>query len=114
MLGQGADDGLERGSDPRRGAVVGQREQQAEPGGALGQHPDLGAGGAQQQVAFPVAGHGPVAGLGGPLGDVDPVGELARAVAVLAGGVLVAQVLDQFGFQAAAALDVERRVDRFG
>ena len=47
-------------------------DQHAEAGGAL-HHAGhrAGAAGADDQVAFPMAGNGPVLDLGGPLGDVD-------------------------------------------
>ena len=35
---------------------------------------------AEEQVAFPVAGHGPVVGFGGPFADVERAAELALAV----------------------------------
>ena len=35
---------------------------------------------AEEQVAFPMAGHGPVVRLGGPFADVERAAELALAV----------------------------------
>ena len=71
--------------DVRRGFVV-EFDQHAVAGGALDEGGDEGAGvGADDQVAFPVAGHGAVVGFGGPLGDVDHVDDLRsrRDVAAL-------------------------------
>ena len=50
------------------GGLVVELDQHPHPGGALDQGGDrAGAVGADDQVAFPVAGHGPVVGLGGTL-----------------------------------------------
>ena len=74
--GQGAAQRLGQGEDPVgqgvgglvRGAALGQGDNQAEPGGPLGQGGDRAlAGPADNQVAFPVAGHGPVGRLGAAL-----------------------------------------------
>ena len=72
LLGQPADRGTHRVGDGGGGVVVGQMEQQHEPGDAFDQGPDRGpAAGAEDEVAFPMAGHDPVGGLGGTFGDVD-------------------------------------------
>lgn len=44
-------------------------QQHREPGGALDQRPDRGAAQANDEIAFPVSGHGQVLGLSGPLTD---------------------------------------------
>ena len=52
-----------------------QVQQHREPGGALDERADRGAVEPDDEVAFPVAGHGPVVGLGGPLADQDLGGD---------------------------------------
>jgi hypothetical protein len=60
-------------------------QQHDEPGGALDQGADRGgAVFSDDQVAFPVSGHGPISDLGRPLADHDFVGD-AAAVAALIG-----------------------------
>jgi hypothetical protein len=67
--------------------VVGQRHEHGEAAGALDQRADRGGVAlADEQVAFPVAGHPALVGLGGPLGDVDHVGDAVLALADLATG----------------------------
>jgi len=78
------------GFDVHRGAAVGEVQQQHKPSGPL----DDGAHGAaaalaQDEVAFPVAGHGAISDLGGPFGDHDHVRDPAPAIddaALLAAG----------------------------
>src|SRR5689334_1418348 len=60
-LGEGGDVRGERGGDGLGGVAVGQGDDQAVAGGALGEGDHRGlVRGADDQVAFPVAGHGPV------------------------------------------------------
>ena len=62
--------------DRARVAAVGQVQQHHVAGGALDEGADRGpAVLADDEVAFPVAGHGPVVGLGGPFADHDHVGD---------------------------------------
>ena len=84
---------------------------------ALDQRADRGALEPDEQVAFPVAGHGPVVGLGGPFADH----HLGRDVrpGLLAGPgpgnpqrPSGAQARDQLALERAAALHVEGLVDR--
>jgi hypothetical protein len=97
-----------------RGPIGGQGEQQRETGAALGEHPHLGQTGlAQQQIAFPVSGYGPVCGLGRSLGDVHRIGQPTRTQAGLAGTALAAQMSGELGLEAASTLHVQRAVDRF-
>src|SRR6185437_3745098 len=124
--GQGAAQGGGQGEDPVGegvgdlvgGASFGQGDDEAEPGGPRGQ------GGyralvalADDEVALPVAGHGPVGGLGGPFADADqagdpgPAGVVARAGAALAGPAAAQRLVD-LGAQAALALHEQRLVDR--
>ena len=87
LLGQRGDRGGDRVAD-RLGAVAGERgavldprpavpvhrrqvQQHGEAGGALDQRADRRAVQAEDQIALPVPGHGPVLGLGGPLADQD-------------------------------------------
>jgi hypothetical protein len=111
-----------------RGAVLGpgdgavafhgrQVQQHREPGRALDQGPDRGAVQPDDQVSFPVAGHGPVRGLGGPLADHDPgCHELLAAAACAGPGDAKrpagAQARCQLAPQRSAALDVQGLVDR--
>ena len=72
---------------------------------------------AEEQVAFPVAGHRPVVGLGGPFADVERAAELALAVHHRvaqrpAGGVSAAQIAGQLLAQRASGLHEQRQVDR--
>ena len=76
---------------------------------------DLGLpGSTQDQVAPPMAGHGPVGGLGGPLRDQYDVFELASGasarVGVLAStaGTAGAQRLGELGLEPSTALELER------
>jgi hypothetical protein len=56
-------------------------DQQQEPGAALDQRGDPRHSLAQQQVAFPMAGHRPVISLSRPLADVHDAGQLAASIA---------------------------------
>ena len=106
-----------RARDDAVAVLAWQVDQHREPGRALDQRADRGALQADEQVAFPVPGDGSVLGLGGPFADH----HLGRDVrpGLLAGpgprdpqrppG---AQAGDQLALQRAAALDVERLVDR--
>ena len=111
QVGHGGDDGVA----DRGGAVaVGQVQQQGEAGGAFDEGADggpvLGAG---DQVAFPVAGHGPVGDLGRPVGDHDHVRDAGadrcagRRGAGFAQRPPGAQAAGQLPAQRAPALDVE-------
>jgi hypothetical protein len=71
---------------------------------------------ADDEVAFPVAGHGAVFCLGGPLADGDDAGDRAALVRVAAApaaapAAAAAQRLVQLGAQAALALHEQRLVD---
>jgi hypothetical protein len=76
----------------------------------------LRSAGADDQVAFPVAGHRAVGGLSGPLADHDHVRDAAAALILAAFGApdgpAGAQAGSQVTAQRAAALDVDRLVDR--
>jgi hypothetical protein len=91
-------------------------EQQHQPGGALDERAHRAASTrAQDEVAFPVARHGTVVDLGGPLGDHDHPRDTAPPLggaALAALGAARTQASGQFTAQLAAALDVERLVDR--
>jgi hypothetical protein len=60
--------------------TVRQGDQHDEAGFAFDERGDGVHSLAEQQVAFPVAGHGPVVGFGGPLPNVDRAAELALPV----------------------------------
>ena len=91
-------------------------QQEHEAGGAFHE----GANGAapafaEDEVAFPVARHGPVINLGGSFGDVDHPRDASPAVggaALLAAGASGAQASGQLTTQFAAALDEKGLVDR--
>ena len=89
----------------------GQVQQQHEPGGPLDQGADRGPPGrSDDQVAFPVAGHGPVRYLGGPLADHDHAGDLALAISRPArptAGPPAAQAAGQLPAQLTASLDIQ-------
>ena len=91
-------------------------QQHHEAGGPLHQRADGGAVvGAHDQIAFPVAGHGSVIDVGGPLGNHDHVRDLAPrvdAALVPALGAASAQTVVQFPAQLTAALHIQRLVDR--
>ena len=80
LLGQGS--GYDIG-----GVTLGQADEHHEPARAFDQGGHGAHALAEEQVAFPVAGHRPVLGLGGSLTDVDGASELAAPdVGELAGG----------------------------
>jgi len=89
-------------------------QQQHVTGGALDQGADRRpAVLADQEIAFPVAGHGPVIGLGGPLADHHHALHMG-VTAPLAGPALGppgAQATGQLTAQLAAALHIQRLVD---
>jgi len=91
-------------------AAVGEMQQHHEPGRAFDQGPDGGLlVAADDQVAFPVAGHGPVGGLGGAFADHHHVLDAPGVLAVAAGaapGPPGAQAASQLPAQLTAALDV--------
>src|SRR5947209_19711758 len=73
--------GGEAVDDMSGGATLGQLDEHDESGLAFDQGGDLAVAGAQQQVAFPVSGHGPILDLGRAFSDRDCVDDLAAAVA---------------------------------
>lgn len=85
---------------------------------ALDQGRHRAAGGAEHQIAFPVARHGPVLCLGGSLADVDHRSDLAAASVIgtaasrPAGGLAPPQVTGELFAQRAAGLHEQRQVDR--
>jgi len=94
-----------------------QVQQHREAGAALDQRPDRGALEAQDQVALPVAGDGTVIRLGGPLADHhvgadEPLAARLGPCARDAQRSSCPQTGDEFAFEGAPALDVERLVDR--
>ncbi len=62
-----------------------QAQQHHEPGRPLDERADRGAAKPEDQVALPVAGHGAILGLGGPLADHDLRPHEALAAAARAG-----------------------------
>src|SRR6266508_3767490 len=106
--------------DPRLLAVPAhprQAQEHHEPGRALDERADRGAAEPEDQVAFPMAGHGPVGRLGGPLADHDlrpheALAAFTRASARHPQRAPRAQAGRQLAAQRAAALHVERLVDR--
>jgi hypothetical protein len=67
--------------------ALGQGDQHRVAGGALHQRGDRGGVAlADQKVTLPVAGHRAILGLGGPLGDVDHVGDPVLSLPGLAAG----------------------------
>ena len=103
------------------GAVAARQVQQHhEPGAAFDQGAD--GGGvvrAEDQIAFPVSGHGPIFDLGGPLGDHQCVGDVSPFSAPVRPALGAAQrppgaqTTSQLAAQLAAALDVKLLVDGF-
>ena len=74
LVGQGRHGGGERVGDGVGLVVaVGQRDQHQVAGGAFNQRRDRAHAFAEDQVAFPVAGHCAVVGFGWPFGDVQRV-----------------------------------------
>jgi hypothetical protein len=101
--------------DQVRVTAFGQVQKQQVADGPLDQGADRGAADlADDQVAFPVAGHGPVPGLGGTFADHHHVLDVpgpAVAAAGAAPGPARAQAPGQLPAQLAAALHVQRLVD---
>src|SRR5204862_5226951 len=100
------------------GGFVVEFDQHAVAGGALDEGGDEGGVvGADDQVAFPVAGHGAVGGFGGSFADVGHAGDLRsrRDVASLrvAFGAATAQARREVFAELAFGLHNERVVDRF-
>ena len=94
-----------------------QVQQHREPGGALDQCPDRRAVQSDDQIAFPVARHRPVGGFGRALADHDLRADEVPAAPARAGPRHAqrppgAQARGQLAAQRAAALDVERLIDR--
>lgn len=79
LLGQLQDPAAEGGDDLVRGAPVGQRHEHHVAARPFDEGGHCGVAGADHQVAFPMAGHGPIGDLGGSFAAVDDVGELASA-----------------------------------
>jgi hypothetical protein len=95
----------------------GQVQQHREPGGPLDQRADGGPVQPDDQIPLPVPGHDTVLDLGGSgadhdLGCDEAVAALPGASARHTQRSTGAQASDQFPLQRAAALDVERLVDR--
>ena len=92
-------------------------DKHGESGRALDDGADGGAAGADYQVAFPVPGHGSIVGLRWSFTDHDLVGDVTLRTLLCAGSRNAqrssrSKTRDEFTFQRAAALDVERLVDR--
>ena len=96
---------------------AGKMQQHREPRRALNKGPDRGTVQSEDQVAFPVAWHCPVVGLGRTLGDHDlgadelaapPLGPRPRDPQRSPGS----QTRHQLAFERTPALHVERLVDR--
>ena len=107
----------EQDRDPLRSAVIGHLDEHREPGGALDEGGDLGTPTtADDQVALPEAGHGPVGGLGRALADVDHADDGSPAHrgagARHPAGAALAQRKSELGAQLAPGLQVQRLVDR--
>jgi hypothetical protein len=71
----------------------------------------------EDEIAFPVPGHGPVVGLGWPFADAEHTAELALAVVGRmppgpAIGLAAPQMGDELPAQRPSSLDVEALVDR--
>ena len=99
------------------GGLVVELDEHPHPGGAFDQGGHrAGAVGADDQVAFPVAGHGPVVGLGGPFGDVDHPHDLRprrrHPASWSASGTPCTQARGEFFAQLTFGLDEDRLVDR--
>ena len=110
MIRQGGHGGHELVADGFGGAAVWQMDQHHVAGGAFDEGADRGGSvGADDQVAFPMPGDGPVVHLGRPLADHDHrVGEPGGT----GGGVAVRLAAGAPGPQSAAGLQVEGLVDR--
>jgi hypothetical protein len=80
LLGQLEDSGGQRRSHLVGSHSLGERKQQHLAAGALDQGPDRAGPAAEDQVAFPMAGHGPVSRLGGSLADMEGVTQLPTAL----------------------------------
>ena len=97
---------------------AGKVQQHREPRGALNKGPDGGTLQSEDQVAFPVAWHCPVVGLGRSLGDHDlGVDELVAPPLGLGSGDSQrspgSQTSHEFASESSSALHVERLVDGF-
>ena len=114
-VGQCRDRGGHLVSDVFSGLVVAEVQQDHEAGGTLDQCADRGTVvAADDQVAFPVAGHGSVGDLGRAFADHDHVGDPASVLCASAWstlGAAGAEAAGEFSAQLAAALDVEGFVD---
>jgi hypothetical protein len=97
------------------GAAIHLSQQHVAAGALDGRADGAGVAGTLDEVAFPVAWHPAVVGLGWPLGQRDDVGDvrLARGApgARHALGVALAQAVDDLGSQLAAAEHVDGAVD---
>ena len=106
--------------DPRLEAMAFHRrqaQQHREPGGAFDERADRRAVQAEDEVAFPVAGNGPIFDLGGAFADHDlRCDELLAASAGASSRhpkrPTGSQASDQLALERAAALDEERLIDR--
>ena len=92
-------------------------KQHRKPRGALHQRPDRGAVRAEDEVALPVARNRAIVGLGGTLADHDLLADEALAAPMHACSgdpqcSAAAQTCREFASQRAAALHVERLIDR--
>ena len=102
-------------------AVVGQGEQHREPGGAFHEGAGLGlAVATDDEVAFPVAGHGTIVDLGGSFGDHDFVFDRSATLGVTGGDrarcapfTFRAQMFHEFFVEPGAALHEQGLIDRF-
>jgi hypothetical protein len=117
LLRQFADVLGKRRNDRRR-VLARKLDQYRKAAVALNQRGDVRIIPSSKKVAFPMAGHGTILGLGGPLADRDHIenvslptpGIVAFGEAHLTSG---AQVRRQLLFQHAACLNEETAIDRF-
>jgi hypothetical protein len=92
-------------------------KQHREPAGPLDESADRRAAQAEDEVAFPVAGDGPVDGFGGPLADHDLFGDEPFPAPAGAGPgdaqrPAGPQTRGQLALQRSSALDEQRLIDR--
>ncbi len=96
---------------------AGQMDQDGRPTAAFDDGADSGSAGPDDQISFPVPGNGTVGGFCGSLADHHLCGDVALRLVLgpfswRPQGPARAQAGHQFPLQSAAALDVERLVDR--
>ena len=117
MVGQLAHGLDHRRGDGRGGVVVGQVQQDGEPGSALHQGADCAAvASAHDEVAFPMPRYRAVVGFGGPVTDGEDLFGVVdagppRMAVRFASCALSGQTLVQIGAQAAPGLHIKAPVD---